>query len=331
MFVAAALALATLAPPARADDRAAAQQLFQQAKELMAKGNTAEACKKFEAAAQLSQTAGVRLNLSDCYDKIGRTASAWAKADEALALAERTGDDAAAELAKQRLTSLKPKLSYLTVSVPNEASVTGLEIQRDGERLPQATWGTSMPVDPGEHEIRASAPGRRPWSTKQSVAGAAANETVTVPALEEEKASGVGGGTAGAAPAPSADGTSPVADTGESPGSTQRTLGLVMGGAGVVGIAVGAVFGVRMLSKKSQYKEHQAPDGHCLDMDCQTLSEEARSAGNVATVGWIAGGVLAATGTVLYLTAPKKETGARVGVAATVGPWQTGLHVTGSW
>jgi thioredoxin-like negative regulator of GroEL len=76
-------ALALTALPVHADDRAIAQQVFQEARELMAAGKFVEACPKFAAAAQLSPTAGVRLNLSDCYAALGKVASAWGKADEA--------------------------------------------------------------------------------------------------------------------------------------------------------------------------------------------------------------------------------------------------------
>ncbi|HEX8793092.1 MAG TPA: hypothetical protein VF765_19240, partial [Polyangiaceae bacterium] len=97
---------------ARADDRAAAQLLFDQGKELMAAGKTADACPKFEASAQLSHTPGVRLNLVDCWAAIGRTASAWAMAAEAIDLAERQGDQVAATAARQRHEALQKQLTY---------------------------------------------------------------------------------------------------------------------------------------------------------------------------------------------------------------------------
>jgi hypothetical protein len=168
---------------AHADDRAAAQQLFLEGKELMRAGTFEQACQKFEAASQLSSTPGVRLNLADCLEKLGHTASAWARFDEALSMAERNGDGAAAELARKGRARLEPQLAYLTIVVPPAAVVAGLEVKRDGETLPKAAWGTGIPVDPGDHEVSAEAPNRARWSKKTAVVGSGAKVTVEVPPL----------------------------------------------------------------------------------------------------------------------------------------------------
>lgn len=133
---------------ARGDDLATAQQLFAQGKELMAAGKVAEACAKFAGAADSSPTAGVRLNLGECYEKLGRTASAYTRYVEAETIADRVGDASAANLARGREAALKPTLSYLAVVVTGEAAkVAGLEVNRDGQRVPDAAWGTPVPVD----------------------------------------------------------------------------------------------------------------------------------------------------------------------------------------
>lgn len=332
-WVATLAVVAMTATPARADDRAAAQALFQQGRALMKAGKTAEACRKFEGAAELSQTAGVRLNLSDCYEKLGRAASAYGRADEALTLAERAGDAAAAQLARKRLAALKPKLSYVTVTVPPAAAVPGLTIRRDDEPVPQAAWGTAVPVDPGEQVVTAEAPGHVTWKQKKTLGGAGARIEFTVPTLEKAQAAA---GPAEAAPsAPQAAASAPSTprhDEAPSSGAghfPQRTLALVTGGVGVVGIGVGTVFGLRMLSKKSDYKKHLDATGHCVDADCASLSHDAYAAGNVATVGWIAGGVLVAAGAVLWLTAPTDEH--QVGVVPEVGASTAKLSLGGTW
>jgi hypothetical protein len=319
------LMAATLAAPlSHADDRTTAQQLFQQGKALMAEGKVAQACPKFEGASQLSPTAGVRLNLAECWAKLGRTASAWSKYDEALALAERAGDKDAAELARRGRAEIEPKLSYLSVTVSKQALVPGLELSRDGQKFPEAAWGTPVPVDPGEHEVNAKAPGRKPWSVKKTVAGDGAKVSLEVPVLAEEDKAAVG------APDPTSAPQQVPTDTG--PAATQRTLAWVAGGLGVVGIGVGSYFGLRAKSKKNDYQSHQAPNGACLDMDCQTLSQDAHSAGNVSTVAFLAGGALVATGVVLWFTAPS-GTGneGRAKLVPLVGTQVAGLDLSGSW
>jgi len=283
------------APVAKGDDRATAQELFTQGRTLMSAGSFAEACAKFEGAAELSPTAGVRLNLAECYAKLGRTATAWARYEEAVTMALRSGDAAAAAIARARQAELRPVLAFLDVSVSEAAA--GTEIVRDGEKVPRAAWGVAVPVDPGEHEIAATAPGRKPWSIKVTVAPAGAPVTVAVPLLAEAADPAVATGTA--------------QDTGvfAGPGRTQRTIAVVAAGLGIVGIGVGSAFGVEMLNKQGDYKqqENQAT-GKCLNIQCQTLSQDAASAGNAATAALIGGAALASAAVFLWLTAPRTST-----------------------
>jgi hypothetical protein len=326
------LAALPLARSANADDRAIASQAFQEGRDLMAAGRVAEACPKFAAAAELSQTAGVRLNLAECYAKLGKTASAWAKADEALALAERAADSAAADLARAQMATLKPTLSYLTIVLAKESALPGTEVTLDGQKILEALWGTEFPVDRGEHEVTAKAPGHRPWSSKATVIEAGARVSVAVPALDVEEPSGAEvHATAQPIMAPS----EPTLDRGVSGGAwsrgTAHTLALVSGGLGVVGLAIGAGFGIDASSKKSQY-EGQMTDGHCNNQGCATTSTNAMNSANASTVAFVAGGVLAAAGVVLWVTAPgnnSKE--GSVAVMPMVNAQGIGAGISGSW
>jgi hypothetical protein len=98
-------------------------------------------------------------------------------------------------------------------------------------------------------------------------------------------------------------------------GDTQRIVGLVVGGLGVVGLGIGVGFTASAASKDSEADDHC--DGTvCRDAEGAALSEDARSAGNVATVALIAGAVAVAGGVVLYLTAPRGPEVAAVGRGA---------------
>jgi serine/threonine-protein kinase len=322
---------------ARADDRAAAVQLFQEGKTLMAAGNFAEACPKFASAANLSPTAGVRLNLGDCYDKLGRTAASSTVYGEALAIAERAGDKPAAELARSRLAALKPRLSFLAVKVPPEAAIAGLEIARDGEKLPQDAWGTSLVVDPGKHEVTATAPGHARWVTTVNVTGPG-EQGVTVPLLEPDRAAGTAGGSATSNPdgLGSAIGATDATPRGPGlfagPGGTQRTAAVIGAGLGVVGLAVGSYFGAAMLSRKNDYQQHENANGQCSDLECQTASHDAANAGNVATVGFVAGGALLVAGAALWFTAPREaQSPPPVALLPFAGPGSVGLGAAGKW
>ncbi len=285
---------------AHADDRAMAQQLFEQGRELLAAGKVEEACEKFSGAAQFSATPGVRLNLSDCYAQLGRTASAWAKADEALTMAERSGDSAAASAARERRDALKPKLSYLTIVVSKEAAaLPGLEVRRGGEPVPKPAWGVPVPVDPADYEVRVSAPGYKEWVDQKPVAGEGAKVTITVPALERD-ASGAADGSAGASGALGASSGDVTRDDGGSSWSDQRYWAVGVGGAGIVAMGVGGILG---LTAKSMYTEAEGEKGSARVQG----SQDAVSRGNVATVVVGVGAALAATGVVLWFTAPSED------------------------
>ena len=92
-------------------------------------------------------------------------------------------------------------------------------------------------------------------------------------------------------------------------GAGQWRIGLIVGGAGVVGIGLGAFFGLQASSKWSDAKGKCADYPYGCSSDAADLRSSARSRGTASTVAFIAGGALLATGIVLYLTEPqaKKE------------------------
>ena len=86
--------------------------------------------------------------------------------------------------------------------------------------------------------------------------------------------------------------------------STQKLLGLVAGGVGVAGLALGTVFGVMTLSEASQQQTDCASATNCMHYP-QAASDHSTGATDrtISTVGFIAGGLLLAGGAVLFFTA----------------------------
>jgi hypothetical protein len=229
------------------------------------------------------------LNLADCYEREGKLASAWARFHEAIALAQRLGRPDREKTAKERADKLEPRLARITI-LSQDKDVT---IALDGNALDPAVLGTALPIDPGKHTVEASAKGKKPYATTIDVGERVKSRTVEIPALEAEPEA-----TApGAPPKKTPDEPQKPAD-----GSTQRTLGLVAMGIGVVGIGVGAFFGLRTSSKWSDAQAH-CTNGEC-DKEGVQLATDAKNAGNVSTIAFIAGGVLAAGGAVLFFMAP---------------------------
>ena len=283
-------------------DKAAAEALFQAGRDLMNAGKYDEACPKFEASQRLDAGLGTLLFLADCYEKAGKLASAWATFREAESIAAGRSDQARGQIAKTRYTALEPRLSKLWIKVA-DGSDPAVVVKRDGEAIPKESWGVALPTDAGDHRIEASAPGKMSWTTTVNVAGEGANIPVNVPALVP--APTAPSTPVAPVPAPQAA-TEPLAPPPPShDGSTQRLLSYIAGGVGVVGLGLGTYFSVHASSKKNDSLSHCRKDQPNLcDQTGVDLRDQALSSAHLATGFMIGGGVLLASGVVLFLTAP---------------------------
>ncbi len=296
--VAGAIAVVVCSAPAVADERdvAMAEALFRAAKELQAQGKNAEACPKYEGSYKLDPKPGTMLNLATCHEAAGNTASAWASYAEAASLAARAKQGDRERFAKKKVAELEKKLAYVTYEVPSSG---GVEVTVDGKPLPPAAVGTRVPIDPGDHAIEAHAPAKKAWTSTFTVAGGPSEISVKVPELEDDKA---------ALPPEPAPAVQPPREA-SSAGGTQRTLGWITAGAGVVGLGIGGFFGARTLSEKSTV------DSNCTGSFCNSdglaANDSAKSAATLSTIGFVAGAVLVAGGIVLVLTAPRGGSQAR--------------------
>src|SRR5262249_4314765 len=143
--------------------QAAAQALFEEARKLMNKGDFQAACPKFADSQQTDPAPGTEFNLANCYEKWGKTASAWATFKSAAASYRAHNRADWEQKARDRAAALESKLSRLTIVVPAETNVAGFEVRRDGSPVGSSEFGTAIPVDPGDHAIDATAPGKKPW------------------------------------------------------------------------------------------------------------------------------------------------------------------------
>jgi serine/threonine-protein kinase len=307
-------------------ERAVARGLFDQARALMKDGKHAQACPKLEESQRLDPGVGTQFNLGNCYEHVGRAASAWLLYLEVAAASRAAGQTDRENAARERAAAVEPRVSRLVVQVTAEQRAPGMKVNVDGMTVGEAMWGTPMPMDAGSHKIEVSAPGRRSWATAAAVPAEGKVVTVSVPALETASAE--------AQPAPQPIGTStpevaapqvPAPEAKQPPrGSTQRLAGAVVAGLGVVGLGVS---GALVLSAKSSYGDSSP---HCTGNYCDDtgieLRDEARGKGTAATVVGAIGLAAVAAGAVVYFTAPGAKPGsARVGL----GPGWMGIG--GQW
>jgi hypothetical protein len=314
----------SVASPARAGDAAVAESLFREGRALMDAGNYKAACPKLAESYAQDPATGTLLALALCREQAGQTASAWATYADVIARAKREGQKDREQAAKERITALEPRLSRLTIAVaPETAALEGVVIKRDGDAVGKGAWGTPVALDPGEHVIEVTASGKQAWTAKITIGPDADAQTVEVPPLED---------------APPGEGA-PVESGGEASeqaaasGSPLRTIGLVVGGVGVVGLGVGTYFGLRAKSLNDESNE----PGRCDEQnECDQIGGEKRddadSAATASTIAFIAGGVLAATGVTLFiLGGSNDDTRARIQAVPVVGLGTAGMTLQGQF
>lgn len=325
---AAALTLGSLfvSLPAFAGNEVAAEALFGEAKKLAAAGKYAEACPKFAESNRLDRGAGTMIHLGDCYEKNKQSASAWATYKEAASAAQAINRKDWEKLANDRAAALEKKLARLTIKV--EAANDRAEVTRDGTAISKAEWGVAIPVDMGAHTVEAKQSGFKPFTASVTVAKDGESMEVTVPALEQEPVTRPPQVPENRPPPPVTT-TPPPPDADKSGGGSQRTIGFLVGGLGVAGVAVGAVTGLMAIGKSNDAKASCANDGPCRDATAVDASNSAQSLATVSTIAFIAGGVAVGAGAVLIFTAPSKKTGVRI--VPNAGPGSAGLNFVGAF
>ncbi|AKV02849.1 hypothetical protein AKJ09_09512 [Labilithrix luteola] len=332
MTIALVLAPATswaAGPQKNGPNAAAAQSLFYEARALMKDGRYTEACPKLEESLKLDDGIGTRFNLADCNEHLGKVATAWASFLDVAALSKANNQLEREKVARKRAQALEPRLPKLTIEVDTVAAIQpGLEVTRDGSTVGTAAWGTPIPVDPGSHKIVARANGKQPWEEAvEAVEGKTAKVTLpreltpivvaaTPPPAPAQASVG--------APASRLDTASTTTLTSEeqagadfpppvieSHASAQRTVGWVIGAAGIAGLGVGAAFGIRSLDKRNNSRDNCVGD-LCNETGVKQR-DQAINAGNIATYSTIFGGAALVTGIILVLTTPAEKQGSASG------------------
>lgn len=163
----------------------AAEALFRDGRRLMAEGKVSEACAQFAASYALEPASGTLLNLALCHEKEGKTATAWGEYRAAARLASEQDRKDRTVAAEARIAALEQKLARVTVVAPMD--VPDLKVTDDDGGPGTLNLATAVPIDPGVHHLRVSAPGYRVWVTKVEIA-AGEQRTVEIANIEREPA-----------------------------------------------------------------------------------------------------------------------------------------------
>ena len=305
-------------------DKALAESLFKEGKRLMDAKKHAEACPKLAESHRIAPKLGTLLNLATCHEEEGKTASAWAEFTEAASLAAKSKEPKREKYAREHAEDVEKKLSKLVVEVAGGGS--DVEVTLSGKALGKAAWGTPFPVDPGDYEVEATAPGKKRWSQKVTAEPGPATQRIKIPALEKEASA-----AASPAPAPSATEAPaaalppPPPDSGDG-GGGQRVAGFVIMGVGLAGIGVGSYFGLQTFSLKRDSDAHC--NGTLCDQEGVDMRADAKTAATLSTIGFAAGAACVAGGLILALTAGSSSKPASGLWVAPVVMGSRGSHVT---
>ncbi len=312
MKLVSALLVLTLASPALAEDKVAAESAFRAAKELEKAGQLAEACPLYEASYRDDPQLGALLNLANCHEHLGRTATAWVEYSDALEIATRKGDNRA-DYARQRLAALEPRLSRLRIEAP-----TGVTVERNGTDV-SPLLRQDLVVDPGTYVIRATQVGKEPWETTIQIAEPGHTVRIEVPEL-----------TAPAQPAPPP--ALPLVATApslprEAPAPRRRPiLALTLGTVGLGAAAVGLGFGAHARAQWATSRENCDEHNVCNEGGVEQIAS-ARRAASVATWTTGAGVALLVAAGVAWLVSPSADE-SRVSIVPSVGPTGASISAT---
>lgn len=302
---------------AQEGDASRAEKLFIQGREARDKGDHAAACAKFAESLRLVKRASTLVNLATCEEKLGKLSSSIGHAKEALAMMP-PGDERL-QVAKDVLDRAGRRAARVTLVLPPDAPPDA-RVRVDGAELDRGALAAPLTLDPGEHAVVVLAAGRVDATTNVTLAegqrGEVALATGTA-AVPPEKA----GATAVAARrVPEPDRPAPAGGG----GSSRRTLGFIVGGVGVAGLAAAGVTGGILLANDGTITE-SCPNNLC-DQDGLDAIDRQKTLIVVNYIAWGAGIVGVGAGGLLILTSPSGES--QRAASSVVSPW-AGPHGAG--
>ena len=279
--------LVALARPAFADvppDTGEVRGIFDEARELMRRGDYRAASELLERALAQSGGKGIKYNLAVCYEMLGRTASAWSLYVDVAELARANGDSEREGIARERAARISARVPHLRVVVPTPSP--DLVVVRDDVAIGTSEWGARLPLDPGAHVLRVRAPGHVDWTGNADVVEGD-DRTIIVPALVMVAEQAI------VSPPPR-----------EAVRPAWRSAAFATGGVGVLALGIGAGFAVTSIAVYSDGGAYCNAQNACSARGV-ALRGDALTYGDVATGLFIGGALTVAGAVVLWLTSPK--------------------------
>jgi hypothetical protein len=316
---------------------AEAEKLFRDGKDLMKAKKFAEACEAFETSYKLDPVLNVLVNLADCREKNGQFASAWGLfVDAERATRGNTKQASLNRIASTRAAALEKRLSYLTISVPDESRVHGLIILRNGVEVDEGLWNRAVPVDGGDILVSGRAPGHEEWSTKVTLPNENGKVSVEVPRFKEIRTlekpvspddKPLFDEPRALEPQPEPSSSSSGAFTG------QRKLAVGLGIVGIAALSVGGWMGLEARDyDRRAFELCPDPETECADAaEATSLSDTAGTRALYANIGFGVGAAAIIGATILWFTGSPEESSRRTAIIPVVDGSSAALSLTRSF
>jgi hypothetical protein len=280
-----------LADPSAAD-RATARALAQEGQQAFEARRYDVAADKFSRADALVHAPTLLLGLAHAQVGLGQFVEAQESYNRIIREGVTPGSPRpwfkALEDAAKEIESITPRVAWVTISVRGSSNP---EVVVDGAAVPVASLGVKRPVNPGNHNVKASAEGFTHADKAFSLGeGQSTSVTLEIAAIP------------GAAPLASvAD--APEPETVNAPARGRRVPAYVAFGVGGAGLILGAVTGAIAWSKHQKLAD-ECPGGSC-DLAHDGEVRSYHTVGVISAVGFATAGVGAGVGLALLLTEPK--------------------------
>ena len=258
----------------------AAEELFRDGRALIAQHHYKEACEKLRASQKIEPAVGTLVSLGECYAGQGRTASAWLAYRSAVALATERGDPRRAA-AEERAGAMEPRISNLAIRMTVDATLPAVQ-NLDRRRGPQPR---------GARHARP----HRPWPPHDRRQRGRVRDVVQpgpgrdsgrhrrrrIPPLER---------------LPDAS----VIEHARKVAAARRVTGLVVGGAGLVGLNVGAILGLQAIVKIRGANQVCSGSNACNNASAVHDNQVGKDFADAATVTLPISAAIVAAGAYLF-------------------------------
>jgi hypothetical protein len=318
-----------------------AENLFREGVSLFARGEKHAACDRFERSYKLDPAPGTLYNLAGCHEDDGRLWQARTEYADLLERTTRAGKSDRVDVVRRRLTAIEARLPKIELAFHPQSNVAAIAI--DGEVLATEAWHKAIVVDLGTHGIQFAALGRVTESRTVATDSTGTFVVEVPPLADSPRPTPLPVPPPAAAPSPAVPlpGTSPAS---LSPpvatalpsreGDGRRTVGFVVGVAGIAALGAGAVLGADAAWLKNQSASACGQPSRT----CSTAAEanaangkldQARVSALASNIAFGAG--LGAAGVAAYLLwiAPSTRSSGNLRILPSVGQHGGGLSVAG--